>query len=427
VNGRATFCVPIYRGEAFLRDALRAIQAQTFTDFDVVMSIDGADPVCEAICAEFVSDARFTLAVQPQRLGWVDNFNWTLASVDNEFCLYQQQDDLIDPAYLETLVHEAQREPSAAVVYCDLVSMGKYDGVVRPAPSVIGATAFQRMMTMVREHLVAVPFRGLVRTDALPMAGPVQRNAVADFGVDILWLTALARWGDLRRVPLPLYRKRYHDHNTESKWWAWPLDQRLEAWCHHSVAMVNEAMKVQSTAQAMRLLWLAGVERLTSLVTAGPFLQLEELEPTRYTWMLERFLELAKRWCALDVPRQLDASWEEIERWTREAFWTPDLTPVDIVAFGPQSVARGQTFNAQPDGGSAVWIQAHRRIAPGTRIRFAGVELTTSIAGDVATAVIPPTLVAWAGDRPLCLVGSDGSPRSNVVMLRIDATPDGGT
>lgn len=422
MNGRVTVCVPIYRGEAFLRESLQAIQAQTFTAFDVVMSIDGADPACEAICAEFVSDARFALTVQPARLGWVDNFNWTLASVDNEFCTYQQQDDLIDPTYLETLVNQARLEPSAAVVYCDLVSMGQFDGDLRQAPSVIGATAFQRMMTMVREHLIAVPFRGLVRTEALRMAGPVQRNEVADFGVDILWLTALARWGDLHRVPLPLYRKRYHDRNTESKWWAWPLDQRLEAWCHHSVAMVNEAMKVQSAAQAMRLLWLAGVERLTSLVTAGPFLQVEELEPARYTWMLERFLQLAKLWSACDVPRQLDASWAEIEQWTKEVFWTPDLTPVEIVAFGPQPVVRGQTFNVQPDGGSAVWILADRRIVPGTRIRFAGVDLITIVVGDVATAAIPLTLVEQAGDRPLRLVGSDGSPRSNVVVFRIDGT-----
>src|SRR6478672_1352444 len=104
MNGRVTVCVPIYKGDRFLEETLRAIQAQTYPHFDVIMSVDGPDPVCEAIAASFLDDPRFKLFVQPQRLGWVGNLNWTMAQNDNPFRCFQQQDDLIDPTYLEVLV-----------------------------------------------------------------------------------------------------------------------------------------------------------------------------------------------------------------------------------------------------------------------------------------------------------------------------------
>ena len=209
-----TVGVPVYRGERFLEEALSSIQRQTHADFQVIMSVDSPDPTCEAICARFLADPRFSMVVQAERLGWVGNLNWLLSQVSGEFWCYHQQDDLMDEQYLEKLIGHARTHPTAAIVYSDIIPIGRLGGGPFTAPSVLGASPYGRIMTMLQEHFPAFAFRGLTRAEALRQAGPVLENAVTNFGVDISWVTAIARYGELHRVPEPLYRKRYHDRNT---------------------------------------------------------------------------------------------------------------------------------------------------------------------------------------------------------------------
>ena len=85
-------------------------------------------------------------------------------------------------------------------------------------------------------------------------------------------MAAMARWGELRRVPVTLYRKRYHPDNEHMKWFGWPVEKRVKAWIVHCAAMLEQAMLVEATAQERRLLWLAAIGRLTSSRTAISYL-----------------------------------------------------------------------------------------------------------------------------------------------------------
>src|SRR4051812_40240705 len=108
MGDQITIGVPIYRGERFLEETLHSIQRQTYKSFDVIMSLDTPDPVCEAICSKFLGDTRFRLVVQPERLGWVGNLNWLASHVTSGFWYFHQQDDLTDEAYLEILLDWAK-------------------------------------------------------------------------------------------------------------------------------------------------------------------------------------------------------------------------------------------------------------------------------------------------------------------------------
>ena len=307
-SAQVTVGVPVYRGEEFLDETLRCIQAQTFPEFDILMSMDGADPVCEKICAKYLRDSRFKLVIQPQRLGWVGNLNWLLAHVRTEFWYFHQQDDLASPEYLQVLVEHARENPGAALVYSDLVPMGRIEGSFDQPPPVRGATAYIRMMSALHEQFPAFAFRGLTRTVAAHKAGPIPTNEFDDFGVDICWLTGVARSGELLRVPRPLYRKRYHSHNTESKWWAWPQETRLGAWAGHCVNMLEQVLRINGNAQELRMLWLGAIERLMSPQVAAHFLQLDQLTERDREILLDSFLEGVRKSKELDLARMLEAN-----------------------------------------------------------------------------------------------------------------------
>src|SRR5579884_1352008 len=193
-----TVGVPVYRGERFVEETLRSLQAQTHREMIVAISLDGPDPVAEALCRPFLDDPRFRLVVQPERLGWAGNISRLMASTETPYWCYQQQDDLLDPRYLEVLVDHAELTPNAAIVYCDIEAFGALSGTFTQ-PSVIGSGS-GRQLALLYEGLAAVAFRGVTRLEALRNAGAIPSNEVDDFAAETVWMAAAARWGDLVRV-----------------------------------------------------------------------------------------------------------------------------------------------------------------------------------------------------------------------------------
>src|SRR5687768_14831997 len=239
-SDRVTIGVPVYRGELFLAETLGSIQHQTHREFEVILSLDGPQPEAEEICQSFLRDSRFRLVTQPERLGWVRNIDWLMAQVTAPYWCCQPQDDLLDRRYLEVLLAHARSAPQAAVVYCDIEAFGALS-VKLTQPSVTGS-AVERQLALIRDHLAAVAFRGLTRVEALRLAGGMPRNEVESFACDTVWMAAMARWGELRRVPVELYRKRYHAANEHARWSRWPVAQRARAWALHCAAMLEQAL-----------------------------------------------------------------------------------------------------------------------------------------------------------------------------------------
>jgi hypothetical protein len=313
-----TIGIPIYRGKLFLEESLASVRNQTYPDIEVIMSLDGPDAECEEICHQFLADSRFRLVIQPERLGWMPHTNLLMSQVQTEFWHLQEQDDVIEPTFLETLTHYAAAHPNVAATYTDLRTFGTMDTHMEMSP-VIGSPVM-RQMKLIHEHFPGVAPLGLIRTDALRLSGGLQANEFENFAADTSLMSGLARWGELLRIPLELYRKRVHAKSTHATWWDWPMDRRFEAWQVHCLDMLRQALLVDGTVQDRRLLWLAVIERLGSHRTASYFLHTAELTKTERLHLLDSFL-LRARSSSLDIPGLLDDSRDEIESWTRGFYW----------------------------------------------------------------------------------------------------------
>ena len=100
------------------------------------------------------------------------------------------------------------------------------------------------------------------------------------------------------------------------------MERRFQAWQAHCLDMLQQALLIEGTVQDRRLLWLAVIERLVSPRTASYFLHVHELTAADRIEMLTSFLHRA-RGSSLDIPAALDASWEQIDSWTRSFYWVP--------------------------------------------------------------------------------------------------------
>ncbi len=100
-----TFLLPAYKG-AFLKDALRSIQAQTYEDFSVLVSDDcSPDPLFD-IVEPFLSDPRFSYRRNDTNIGGellVSHWNMLLSLCQSPYLIVASDDDLYEPSFLEEM------------------------------------------------------------------------------------------------------------------------------------------------------------------------------------------------------------------------------------------------------------------------------------------------------------------------------------
>jgi GT2 family glycosyltransferase len=239
-DGHITVGVPVYQGWATVGNTLRAIQNQSYRDYDVVISVDGGDERSADACRPFLSDSRFRLTVQPQQLGMFGNTNWVAAQTRGEFFYYQQQDDFVAASFFERLVAAGTEHPDAASLYADVQWAGARTEMVRE-PSITGEPMARVIAQISALHWV--PYLGLIRREALRAAGPLTANDDA-YAEDVVWITKLLRHGECRRIPAVLYFKGAHSDSAHAKYFKWERARRRTAWVDFCWRLLAAALPV---------------------------------------------------------------------------------------------------------------------------------------------------------------------------------------
>ena len=99
--------LPVYNGENYLRQAIDSLLAQTFTDFELIISdnasTDGTSKIIEQYAAR---DPRIKFFQQTANIGATKNFQFTFDQSHGTFFMWAAHDDLWDERWLEILVNE---------------------------------------------------------------------------------------------------------------------------------------------------------------------------------------------------------------------------------------------------------------------------------------------------------------------------------
>src|SRR5689334_15473680 len=100
---RVTLRMPIYNSADSIRKALDSLLAQTFADFELVISHNASTDQTEAICREYAArDPRIRYVRQPQNRGSTFNFNFVLSeATSSDFFMWTCDDNLWEPTCLE--------------------------------------------------------------------------------------------------------------------------------------------------------------------------------------------------------------------------------------------------------------------------------------------------------------------------------------
>lgn len=261
-NPLVTLGVPVYRGQDRLPVLLECLRTQSYKNIDVLISVDGGDQASAEACKPFLQqDSRFRMHVQPSRLGWAGNTDWTMRQRRGDFYIYQQHDDLLSPNYIADLVEASARWPNAVICFSKLQFTGMRKNE-KSAPSLLGDSK-ARVVTYLH-RLDWLPFRGLIRGSALDKTSGLLRSDFDPFdslGTEFRFLAELALIGEFRFVEGPTYFKSRHGENLSAKRKDWSREHRITAYACWAAWMIEVIAPAGTSVQERRHLFKITLER----------------------------------------------------------------------------------------------------------------------------------------------------------------------
>jgi len=115
---RLTIGLPVYNGENYLAESIDALLAQTYTDFELVISDNASTDGTEEICREFAAgDERIRYIRQPANIGAAPNHNFVVDAARGELFKWAAHDDLYGPKLVESCVDLLDANPDAVLAH----------------------------------------------------------------------------------------------------------------------------------------------------------------------------------------------------------------------------------------------------------------------------------------------------------------------
>lgn len=125
---KVSVVIPCYNHGDFLPETLDSLQAQTFTDYEIIVVNDGSTD--EATISMLQSIARTnTRVIHTVNMGVSAARNRGITEASGEYILPLDADDKIGPSYLELTVNVLEARPEVAIVYCERMLFGEREGI----------------------------------------------------------------------------------------------------------------------------------------------------------------------------------------------------------------------------------------------------------------------------------------------------------
>ncbi|MGF1491281.1 MAG: glycosyltransferase family 2 protein [Microcoleaceae cyanobacterium] len=222
-NPHVSIGMPIYNGERFLEETLDSLLAQTYTDFEIIISDNASTDRTESICKAYeAKDSRIHYYRNSENLGAARNYNRTVELAQGKYFKWAACDDFVAPEHLERCVAVLDQHPSVVLAYtleCDVDEEGQIfrksgAGLIdlnEPKPH--QRFAHHHRLWRKRSFMCANPIFGLMRTEVLR-----KTPLIGDFAwADLALLGELMLWGEFYEIPEYLFFFRWHENTSRAE------------------------------------------------------------------------------------------------------------------------------------------------------------------------------------------------------------------
>ena len=299
--------IPFYRAR-YLREALESVQAQTFSDYEIVVVDDGSPDRKEVDRLDLAGDPRIRYFRQENQ-GPSAARNTALRAARGQLVAFLDSDDTWEPTYLQEQVDGLTRDQGLDMMYCNALMLGQSEAdrraLMESTPSREPATC----TSLLREEYTVFLSGVVARRDLILDAGLFDERFVHGEDFD-LWVRMLKRGARMGFQPRVLLNRRLHGDSLSS-----------DSLTHSQKALlVVEKFQARSDLTAVeravvewriRSLYAeAGLERAKRAVASGEFAEasraLKDANEFHRSWKLSGVRLLLRLWPSM-IARVHDA------------------------------------------------------------------------------------------------------------------------
>lgn len=201
--------LPVYNGETYLEVALASIAAQSFTDYELIISDNASEDGTQSICESYAArDVRIRYYRNPTNIGGDRNYYRCFELSRGDYFLGVAHDDRLHEDYLRAVIGVLEADPS--VVFChsrahQMDGSGAVEGTYDARPFSESPVPHERFRDAIGLRPV-IAHLGVLRTSTLRQMPPL----LAYPSSDAYWQAELALRGRLVEIPEALFFRRTH-------------------------------------------------------------------------------------------------------------------------------------------------------------------------------------------------------------------------
>jgi glycosyltransferase involved in cell wall biosynthesis len=263
-----TVGLPVYNGARYLRESLTSILAQSFTDFEVVVTDNASSDRTGDICRELgARDPRVRYIRNDRNLGAAANYNRAFENARGRYFKWVAHDDAYDPTFLERCVATLEADEGAVACYSPAVFIDETGKVLDHTEQILDYTVPRpserlRRWLFDKEDGWCHPVTGVIRTETLR-----RTRLIGPFvGSDVTLVGELLLHGTIRRTEERVFYRRDHAGRSTA--------------AHRTLASLTEWFDTSARhSRAYMPLWRIGVE-MSRAVVRVPMTPLEKIATT---------------------------------------------------------------------------------------------------------------------------------------------------
>jgi glycosyltransferase involved in cell wall biosynthesis len=211
---RLTLGLPVYNGERFLAASMDALLAQTFTDFELIISDNGSTDQTGAIARRYESsDPRVRYIHHHRNLGAAFNHNFVIEQARGEFFKWVSDDDLYAPDLLRQCIDALDSRPAIVLAHAwtaFIDDAGRITNALDYPLTTDVSDAAERFRSLLYTQ-GGDDIYGVIRMSVLRQVAPHGSHHLADR----TFVAELALHGPFHNVPDFLYFRRDHPMRAE--------------------------------------------------------------------------------------------------------------------------------------------------------------------------------------------------------------------
>lgn len=215
-QARLSIGLPVFNGADYLEDALQSILAQTYSDFELIISdnasSDGTEDLCQSYAAQ---DRRIRYYRNPKNIGATQNWYRVLDLASGEYFASAAHDDLYAPTYMEKCISVLDQDPSIIVCYAKTSNIDeqgcpleddRISKMLSAKIDTVSASPSTRLYNVLAVDYLCIQLYGVMRTQALRAT----KVFAGYYSCDRNTLAELALLGKLYEIPEHLFFHRIY-------------------------------------------------------------------------------------------------------------------------------------------------------------------------------------------------------------------------